>query len=112
MFKVLIWFMKAVLELAALLVILLGVSQGAQVATLFGFGNSGEIVHIVFGLLAGTSAAAILFGMPIVIININENVARTADLLVKLEKNSRPAGFAMPPSFPKDEPLQTAARAA
>ncbi len=110
MFKTIIGFMKAILELAATLVIIAGALSGETVAALFGFGNSGEIVNLLFGLLAGVSVAAILFGIPVVIININENIEKSAALLEKIERSLRPASHLANASyFPDVDPKQPSA---
>lgn len=94
MFSTLIVYMKIFLHIAALLLIFVGVSYGHVIAPLLGFNDSGPFLQGFLGALVGIFVTCITLGVPIVLININDNVAKSLELLTKLEKQSRPAGFA------------------
>lgn len=94
MSKTLIFFMRVVLDLAAFVVVAGGVIQGELVATVLGLGDASGLVHAIAGFMAGASVASVLFGMPIVLLSIDRKASDIAEIMVKIEKNTRQPGFA------------------
>ncbi|MGN6227039.1 MAG: hypothetical protein ACTHNM_06375 [Dyella sp.] len=99
MFKAIIWIMKASLELAAFLVVIAGASSGGVIASFFGLGDNGEVINLCIGIIAGLAIAAMLFGIPIIIININENIEKSRVLLEALTKTGRSSSKLATTSF-------------
>ncbi|MDR2871566.1 MAG: hypothetical protein LBV45_03440 [Xanthomonadaceae bacterium] len=103
MFETLIWFMRVVLNIAAFLVVLTGILQGEAVAASIGLGNTNSVVYGIAGFIAGASVASILFGVPMVLLNIDRKVSEIVTALLKIEKNTRGSGFASQANVRQDE---------
>jgi hypothetical protein len=89
MFTTLIWFLRAAIYAGAIFtVVLFGVS-GPELAAALGLALS-EVASYLLGVLSGVFAASIAFGIPIVLLNINSNLAQAVVLLKTMQPGPAP----------------------
>lgn len=90
MFRFLTFCLKLSIYTGALLTVIAGAAIGPEIMTELGFPDVAEGVAYGLGAVIGIFSASILFGMPIVLLNINANLAQAVDLLKTMQPGKSP----------------------
>ena len=86
MFRFLTLFLKLSIYTGAIFTVVVGALIGPEVMAELGFpGVSAEIAYGI-GAVTGVFAASILFGIPVVLLNINANLEQAVDLLKTMQQ--------------------------
>ena len=86
MFSFLTLCLKLSIYTGALLTVIGGSLIGPEVIAELGFSGISEEIAYGIGGVTGIFAAAILFGIPIVLLNINANLEQAVDLLKTMQQ--------------------------
>jgi hypothetical protein len=89
MFTTLIWFLRAAIYVGAIFTVVLFGISGPELAAAAGLELS-ETVSYVVGVVAGIFAASIAFGIPIILLSINSNLAQAVSLLRTMQPVQAP----------------------
>ncbi|MBN8211769.1 MAG: hypothetical protein J0M09_02525 [Xanthomonadales bacterium] len=89
MFRFLTLCLKLSIYTGALLTVIAGALIGPEVIAELGFSDLSAGIAYGIGGVTGIFAASILFGIPIVLLNINANLEQAVDLLKTMQQ---PAG--------------------
>ena len=81
MFRFLIFCLVFLIYVGALLTVLVLTLVGPAITEAIGLDETNSLVSYTVGLLSGVIAAATIFGMPVVLLNINANLRRAVELL-------------------------------
>ena len=82
--------LKLSIYTGALLTVIAGAVIGPEIMTELGFPDISEGIAYGIGAVIGIFSASILFGIPIVLLNINANLAQAVDLLKTMQPANAP----------------------
>ena len=86
MFRFLTLCLRLSIYTGALLTVVIGAVIGPEIMAEVGFPEVSEGIAYGTGAVIGIFAASILFGIPIVLININANLEQAVDLLKTMQQ--------------------------
>ena len=86
MFRFLTLCLKLSIYTGALVTVVAGALVGPEVMVELGFSEVSEGIAYGIGAVIGVFAASILFGIPIVLLNINANLEHAVDLLKTMQQ--------------------------
>ncbi len=86
MFRFLTLCLKLSIYTGALLTVIAGALIGPEVMVELGFSDVSEGIAYGIGAVIGIFSASILFGIPIVLLNINANLDQAVDLLKTMQQ--------------------------
>ena len=86
MFSILTLCLKLSIYTGALLTVIASALIGPEVITELGFSVISEEIAYGIGAVIGIFTASILFGIPIVLLNINANLEQAVDLLKTMQQ--------------------------
>jgi hypothetical protein len=86
MFRFLTLCLKLSIYTGALLTVVIGAVIGPEIMAEFGFLEVSEGIAYGTGAVIGIFSASILFGIPIVLLNINANLEQAVDLLKTMQQ--------------------------
>lgn len=89
MFSFLTLCLKLFIYTGALLTVIGGALIGPEVMVELGFSEVSKGIAYGIGAVIGVFAASILFGIPIVLLNINANLEQAVDLLKTMQQPGR-----------------------
>ena len=89
MFRFLTLCLKLFIYTGALITVVAGALVGTEVMVELGFSEVSEGIAYGIGAVIGIFAASILFGIPIVLLNINANLEQAVDLLKTMQQPGR-----------------------
>ncbi len=86
MFRSLILCLNLVIYIGALLTVAACAFSGPDITEALGLSTSDLVISYGIGALTGIFSASILFGIPIVLLNINANLAQAVELLKTMQQ--------------------------
>ncbi len=89
MFTTLVWFLRAAIYVGAVFTVVLFGISGPELAASVGLVLP-EVASYLLGILAGVFGASIAFGIPIILLNINSNLAQAVVLLKTIQLGQAP----------------------
>jgi hypothetical protein len=90
MFRFLTFCLKLSIYTGALLTVISGAVIGPEIMTELGFPDISEGIAYGIGAVIGVFSASILFGIPIVLLDIHANLAQAVDLLKTMQPANAP----------------------
>ena len=86
MFRALIWCLVLIIYLGALFTVVAFTFAAPTIIDSIGLEPANSFITYSIGMLVGVIAASVIFGIPIVLLNINANLERAVALLEAIEQ--------------------------